>query len=159
MSTLDAQKYRELAAEARERLNDSWERSDTDGALSQWALGKQESEYQTWAQLAEVNYMSAYEALAKDGKLIPHKEIETKYGVCYAVFDSFEEAQKRDGNIIKFVGRGDRAIANKGYEKIVVRAKSKVILTGSGWTLWPIIVPVEPVFTPDNCEIVEEGDK
>ena len=155
MSVLDAQKYRDLAKDARNRLNESWERSDTDGALSQWALGRQESEYLRWAELAENDYLSTYEALAKDGKLIPHKEIDTKFGWCYAVFDTFEEAKKPDGKILEFVGTGDRAIKNKGYQKIVVRAKSKVILGGKGWTLFPVVVPVEKVFTPDNCQIVK----
>jgi len=155
MSKVDAQKYRELAQEAHQRKIESWERSDTDGALSQWGLGIQVSEYQTWAQLAERDYISAYTALAKDGKLVPHKEIETKYGWCYAVFESFEEAKKPDGKILRFVGTGDRAVKNKGYEKITVQAKSRVTLGGSGWTLFPIIVPVDKVFTPDNCQIVE----
>lgn len=155
MTTLEAQKYRELAADARRRNNESWERSDTDGALSQWALSVQEREYLEWADLAERDYIQAYTALAKDGKLVPFKEIDTKYGWCYAVFESFEEAQKIDGKIIQFVGTGDRAVKNKGYEKIIVRAKSRVTLGGSGWTVSPIIVPVEKIFTPDNCEIVK----
>ena len=155
MTVLDAEKYRKLAQDARQRHNESWERSDTDGALSQWALSRQESEYLTWAQLAENDYLSTYTALAKDGKLVPQKEIETKYGWCYAVFESFEEAKKSDGKILQFVGFGDKAVKNKGYEKITVQAKSKVVLAGSGWTIYPIIVPVEKVFTPDNCQIVE----
>lgn len=155
MTTLEAQKYRELAADARRRNNESWERSDTDGALSQWALSTQESEYLAWADLAERDYFNAYDALAKDGKLVPHKDIDTKYGWCYAVFESFEEAQKPDGKIIEFVGTGDKAIKNKGYEKIVVRAKSRVKLGGTGWTLFPVVVPVDRVFTPENCEIVK----
>ena len=155
MSVLDAEKYRELAKDARQRLNESWERSDTDGALSQWALGRQESEYLAWAQLAENDFISSYQALAKDGKLVPHKDIDTKFGWCYAIFESFEEANKPNGKIIEFVGTGDRAIKNKGYEKITVQAKSKVILGGKGWTLFPVVVPVEKVFTPDNCQIVK----
>jgi hypothetical protein len=154
MSVLDAQKYREEAEDARRRLNESWERSDTDGALSQWALANQESQALAWAQLAENDYLSTYEALAKDGKLVPHKEIQTKFGWCFAVFESFEEAKKPDGKILQFVGTGDKAVKNKGYEKIIVEAKSKVILAGKGWTLSPSVVPVEFVFTPDNCRIV-----
>jgi hypothetical protein len=155
MSTVDAEKYRGLAQEARERNNESWERSDTDGALSQWALSIQESEYLAWARLAEQDYLQAYEALAKDGELVPHKEIETKFGWCYAVFESFEEAKKHDGKILQFVGMGDRAVKNKGYEKITVQAKSRVTLGGSGWTLFPIVVSVEKVFTPENCTIIK----
>lgn len=154
MSVLDAEKYREQAKDARRRLNESWERSDTDGALSQWGLAIQEREYNEWASLAERDYLNAYEALAKDGKLIPHKEIETKFGWCYAVFETFEEAKKPNGKILEFVGTGDRAIKNKGYQKIVVRAKSKVILAGSGWTVSPLVVPIEKVFTPGNCEVL-----
>lgn len=150
---LTADRYRELAKEAHQRKIESWDRSDTDGALSQWASGVSESEYLTWASLAENDFISTYTTLAKNGELVPCKEIETKFGLCYAVFESFEEANSHNGQIIQFVGKGDRAVKNKGFEKITVQAKSKVVLAGSNWTVFPIVVPVEKVFTPDNCEI------
>jgi hypothetical protein len=51
-------------------------------------------------------------------------------------------------------GTGDKAIAKKGYTKIIVEAKGKVVL-GKGLNPSAFIVPAVPFFTTENSTIVK----
>jgi hypothetical protein len=151
---LTADEYRALAQDAHKRRIESFERCDTDGFLSQFALDCLESEYRLMADLAERDWKDAWETLADaEGNLVPCREIETKYGMAYAVYATFEDA-KNCGEIIKWVGTGKRAAQNKGYQIVVVRAVAKVV-HGGGYTARCHTIPADPVFSPENCEIVK----
>jgi hypothetical protein len=107
------------------------------------------------ADLAENNYLWGFATLGdKDGKLVPNKKIATKFGYAYAVFASFADLAVRDAQIIEWVGTGDKAIAKKGYTKIIVEAKGKVVL-GKGLNPSAFIVPAVPFFTTENSTIVK----
>jgi hypothetical protein len=151
---LTADEFRALAKKAHESRIESFERCDTDGFLSQWASQIQEHKYLDWARLAEQDYKDTFETLADaDGNLVPCREIETKFGLTYAVYASFEDAQNR-GEIIKWVGLGKRAAKNKGYQIVVVEAEATVRVM-KGYSGGTYTAPVAPVFTPENCTIVK----
>ncbi len=150
---LTAEEYRALADEAHQRRIESFERCDTDGFLSQFALDIQVSEYMRWAELAENDFQDTFETLADmDGNLVPCRFIKTQFGFAYGVYASFEEAQNC-GKIIKWVGTGERAAKNKGYKIVDVKAEAKVVFCG-GYTARVRTEPVNPVFTLENCKIV-----
>lgn len=153
---MTADDFRLLAKLAEERRAESIDRCDTDGFLSQFALSVQANEYRKWAELAENNYQDCFETLADlKGDLVPCRQIETKYGLAYGVYRTFEDAQNC-GEIIKWVGLGKRAAKNKGYKIVVVSTEAKVVF-GGGYTASVYTVPVNPVHTPENSVIIKEA--
>lgn len=153
---LTAEQYRALADKAHQRRIESFERCDTDGFLSQFALDIQVNEYMRWAELAENDFQDTFETLADmDGNLVPCRFIKTQYGYAYGVYASFEEAQNC-GKIIKWVGTGVRAAKNKGYKIIDVKTEAKVVFAG-GYTASVQTQPVHAVFTLENCTIIGEA--
>jgi hypothetical protein len=152
---MTAEQYRALADKAHQRRIESFERCDTDGFLSQFALDIQVNKYMRWAQLAENDFQDTFETLADmDGNLVPCRFIKTQFGYAYGVYESFEEAQNC-GKIIKWVGTGLRAAKNKGYKIVLVSTEAKVEFSG-GYSASVHTEPVNPVFTPDNCVILNE---
>lgn len=150
---LTAAEYRKLASDAHQRKIESFERCDTDGYLSQWALDVTSSIYREAAELAERDWKDSWNTLADtEGNLVPCREIETKFGWAYGVYRTFEDAQNC-GEIIKWVGTSGRAAKNKGYQLVVVRSEAKVEMAG-GYTARAVVLPVYQVFTPENCEII-----
>jgi hypothetical protein len=99
--------------------------------------------------------MTEFSTLADmDGNLVPCKQLETRYGTSWAIFNSFEDAEGFHKPIIKWVGLGDRAVKNKGYKYVSVVTLGKVYGPKS-FTNHPYIAPAIYVATPDNCRIVE----
>ena len=154
MEKLTAAEYRAKAEDAQERNRKSWENSDTDGFLSQWASSVAQDEYAALAQLADDNWMSEFETLVDaHGALVPCRKINTKFGISYGVFASFDDAENR-GEVIQWVGTGQRAAKNKGYQIAKVRTEARIKLS-EGLRPTPHRVPVAYVLTPENCTIVE----
>lgn len=150
---LTAEQYRALAKDAHQRRIESFERCDTDGYLSQFALDVTSSCYRVAAELAERDWKDSWHTLADmDGNLVPCREIETKYGWAYGVYRTFEDAQNC-GEIIQWVGTSGRAAKNKGYQLVVVQSEAKVEM-GGGYTARAVVLPVHQVFTPENCEVI-----
>lgn len=77
MKKLSAEQYRKLANEAFQRQEDSWERSDTDGFLSQWASGLTSQLNSRLAELAEAGWVAPFPGLfsVATGERIPAKII------------------------------------------------------------------------------------
>lgn len=155
VSSVKAEELRLQAKKARQDSLDSFERCDTDGFLSQWASDCAARMLEEEADLAEHNYQWTFITLGdKDGNLIPNKKIETKFGLAYAVFKSFDDLEIYGAEIVEWVGLSDKAIAKKGYKPIMVEAKGKVVLS-KGLAPSAYIVPVAPFFTPSNCQVQE----
>lgn len=153
--TTKADELRKQAKEAYQRSIDSFDRCDTDGFLSQWASDCAGRLLEVEADLAEHDYLWNFNTLGdKDGNLIPNKKIKTKYGYAYAIFGSFEDLEKRDVQILEWVGTSEKVIAKKGYTLIRVQTKGKAVL-GEGFTPSAYIAPVVPFFTPENSTIVK----
>jgi len=153
---LTAEQYRALADQAHQRRIESFERCDTDGFLSQFALDIRVNEYMKWAELAENDFQDTFETLADmDGNLVPCRFIKTQFGYAYGVYATFQDAHDC-GKIIKWVGTGVRAAKNKGYKIVVVSTEAKVVFAG-GYTASVHTEPVNPVFTNENCTIIQEA--
>lgn len=128
-----ADALRQQARDARKRSADSWERSDTDGFVSQWASNITADELIMKAELIEAGGSYERDLLFDlDGNLVMAKEIETRYGWAWMIMDPdnpkgsalgfFNESKARKAETkIKndaakgyYVGRG----RIKGYVKI-----------------------------------------
>lgn len=90
-----AQEYRDNAATKRADAQKSWENSDTDGFISQWAsnLGAEVNELE--ATIAENDGKSEFSALFDlEGNLIPAKLIKTRYGSAWALLETTDTDSK-----------------------------------------------------------------
>ena len=144
-----------LSAKSWQDSIDSFDRCDTDGFLSQWASSSMSHQYKLEAQLVANGYMTEFSTLADmDGNLVPCKQVETRYGISWAIFNSFEDAEGFNKPIIQWVGLGDRAVKNKGYKYVTVVTLGEVRGPASFYSS-PYIAPAIRVATPDNCRIVE----
>lgn len=82
-----AAQWRAMAKDSRQSSADSWERSDTDGFLSQWASDTMARRYEHCAQVAEQDGMMLQVALFKDGELVKGaRNVKGRYGYTW-VFD------------------------------------------------------------------------
>ncbi len=83
-----AAQWRERAQSNRDEREASWERSDNDGFLSQWANGQMAQRNEEAARAAELGGRAERIALFDvDGNLVPAKYIETRYGWTWALLD------------------------------------------------------------------------
>lgn len=89
MNEMTAEDYRKKAADNFREAQESYDRSDTDGALSQFASGLSSSKNLLLAEIAENNGLLEFPALFDlDGKLVPAKLINTRFGTCWALLES-----------------------------------------------------------------------
>ena len=96
---------REMARDCYRRREESWERSDSDGFLSQWAMQEMASRYQAWANLADRGWVAESAALfdAATGELLDSRMVDSQYGSRWMVtrgsdrqFLSYSLAKKAD---------------------------------------------------------------
>lgn len=139
MSTLyptdhTAAEWREMAAESARRSQESWDRSDTDGFLSQWAGDVMSSAYRTAADVIERGGMAEEVAIFDlQGNLQNAIQVEGRYGWTWMVRESFES-----NRVVAWFNESNaqdpkRARANnakKGY--YVGRVAGPAVLVASG---------------------------
>lgn len=126
------EEWRELARESWRRRNESWERSDTDGFLSQWANEQLASHYEDVAQVAEAGGKFDFTALTDlDGNWIDARYVETRYGWSWVWDDAdgtthwFRESSARSGE------RRRKYAESKGV-RVVLKRQDAVYVWGSG---------------------------
>ena len=103
-ATKTAEEYRAEATRHNRTAEESFERSDTDGFLSQWASGVSERKASALARLAENDgraYFRIY--LDENGEPVPARSIQTKYGNRVAVFASWADCCRRGGEVIEWL--------------------------------------------------------
>lgn len=87
-----AEKYRAEARGNLEKREESWQRSDTDGFLSQWALGLSASLAQERASICEHGGHAEFTVLMEGERVVDARQIDTRYGYCWRLSDD-EEAR------------------------------------------------------------------
>lgn len=88
---LGADKHRKEAAHALKRQQESYERSDTDGSLSQWASGITADGNRLKAEIAEQNGKSRFRALFDlNGNYVMAKPVIGKFGPAWGVYEDPE---------------------------------------------------------------------
>ncbi len=159
------EKAEELEAWARgqhEAREASWERSDTDGFLSQWAHGLHDSLYQRQAEICRAGGMAWFSCLLDlEGRRVPARMITSRYGPCWAILDS---AEKFTGEFVS-IDLKPKAIRRKGYQYgfVLQPAWAKFYgkghgLGGSCWVgTYPRLHPVQGVEDSDPTPLWEEG--
>lgn len=132
-----AGELRDLARKRDREAADSFDRCDTDGALSQWASGINAEKYRLQADIAENGGMWDFPALFDlEGNLVPAREAYGQYGSFWSLLDAdgnrtgqtFNES-KAQSDKVKI--RND---ARKGYYVGSVLAPARVVTRGQSVT-------------------------
>ena len=87
-----AQDLRDRAARARQASAESWERSDTDGFLSQWASDTMARRYSDAADVAEAGWKINVLALFYNGEIASTDQRDGQYGFYWILNDATAEA-------------------------------------------------------------------
>ncbi len=134
-----AQELRAAAAAADASAEESFQRSDTDGVLSQGASALTARLYRAQADLKDAGGRAAFPALFDTaGNLVPAKLVETRYGLAWGLLPSddpdgrftgwFNPSRARDAAVRKAHD------AAKGYQvgRVMAAAKAEVVASGTG---------------------------
>lgn len=132
-----AEQHREAAKQSYQSSSESWDRSDTDGFVTQWAGNMTARVHEAKAVICDNDGRSSYPALFDlDGNLVPAKYISTKYGMKWALLASDDP----NSDFVGWFGesRAQSAVtrkrndALKGYYVGQVAAKSNAKVEASG---------------------------
>jgi hypothetical protein len=132
-----AAELRLQAAAAERAAADSFERSDTDGFVSQWASSLTARLKRTQADLAEAGGVSSFRALFDtDGNLVAAKWVETRFGYAWGLLPTDDPRGRFTGwfhpSEARSAARRKAADARKGYQVGRVLAPAKAELKGTG---------------------------
>jgi hypothetical protein len=110
-----AEQFRAEAAKHRQDARESWDRSDTDGFLSQWGSGLSAQEADEKAKLAEAGGIATFERtilLTAEGETTDARRVETRYGTKWRL-DSTDQW---------LAWRPERAstLAKKGFKEVEI---------------------------------------
>lgn len=135
-----AAEWRQMAKESRKNSADSFERSDTDGFMSQWASDTMAREYESKAKLAEQDGYWNFQALFDlEGNRIYAQYVETQYGWSWRVFDPNTEDKATTGWLNESNARkaSTRTANNakKGFTIGLVRAEAYAFSSGNGYNI------------------------
>lgn len=124
-------KLRESAARREREAQESFERCDTDGFLSQWAsqLGAQRDRLA--AEIADNGGLFHFPALFKDGELVAAKRIKTRFGVKWGVLESDDPR----ASVTKWLDVTDRAAKKHGYTLGTVMVPAEAFINSVGYGL------------------------
>jgi hypothetical protein len=132
-----AKSLRALAVDADRRAQESFDRSDTDGFLSQWASGLTAQKYWKEAEIVEAGGRAEFPALFDlDGNLVAAKLLHTRYGMAWGVLESDDPHSR----VAQWVNRSyatkaatrNRNMRQKGYSEGRVLAPARAAIMGSG---------------------------
>lgn len=134
-----AQQHRSTAAAHDTAAQESFERSDTDGFMSQWAHGVMAQRERLAADIAEDGGRAMFLALFDtNGNLVPAKYIETRFGYSWALLSSDDPRSEFKGwfnpSKARKVGVARTNDAKKGYYVGYVMAPAKADLGGGNLT-------------------------
>jgi len=124
-----ADDFRADAAIAIERSAESWERSDADGCLTQWACGRLSK---ARAQIREEGDTAEFIGLWEGDRRVKAKEIETKFGFAWLLHDDEHELIAKRGKRFLPTGENSRVLKSIGLTQRVERAPAWAALDGNG---------------------------
>lgn len=156
-----AAQWREQARQARQRSVESWQRSDTDGFLTQWAGETMAAKHDLQARIAANGGMWEFPALLDtDGNLVPAKLVQTRYGMAWGLLSDPSDPHSDFTGFVnpsnaRTPARRAAAMAKKGYRIGAVRAPATAALSDG---LAPIAYPrrTDGGFDP-GAEVVDDG--
>jgi hypothetical protein len=151
-----AARLREKAADLDRERHASFERCDTDGALSQWAADINAREARLQADLIERGGLAEFTALFDlDGNWVRAKRINGRYGDCWMLLD---EDGEPTGEFAPFRPARKATLEKRGYRegKVLRTAKAAVGSNGSLVSTYVYARPTKPAHIPPDV-ILDNG--
>lgn len=127
-----AEDYRKEARAAQQRRDDSWERSDTDGFVTQWACGLSASLANTRATILENDGKAEFTGLYEGTRRVVARTIRTQYGSCWLLHESEAELISKRGSKFVPVGGNSRVQKKLGLRECLELAPAWAALDGEG---------------------------
>lgn len=145
--TETAEKYRQMAVDCNRRSQESFERSDTDGFLSQWASDVMANEYRMLADLVDDGGMIETRALfTLGGELASIDEREGQFGPYWVLNHEAAKAYGKKFFSESNAGTAAKRAANnakKGFVFGIIRVRGQVEMVGGR-----CYTSVRPVYRP-----------
>lgn len=152
-----AEELKKSAAHYERLREESFERSDTDGFLTQWAMGICGRRDRLQAEIEENNGLSTFTGLYEraSGKRVAAKLINGKFGLCWAFCD---ENGKFTGRFLGHSKGTKRSrLYKEGFELREEEAPAKAVIQGEGTGLsgqaWAAVVRTDGGY-PNNAEVL-----
>lgn len=156
-----AAEWRAMATRAQQERAESWERSDTDGFLSQWASDVCAREYLTCADLIEQGGMTEMQVPFVDGEVASTDYREGQFGWYwfltveaarvvgkrYFTPSSANKAKTRRANNLK-----------KHVTMGTIRVRGEVVMRGNRYHVSPYIVAAEDALRAGDYEVISTDD-
>jgi hypothetical protein len=149
------EELRKLARQERDKREESFQRCDTDGFLSQWAYGLTAQEYDRQADINEAGGKAEFEGLFRrsDGKRVRAKLKEGQYGHYWMFCDMND---KPTGRFLPDSKGGPRSkMFKEGFEKRMEWAPAEARCVGRGTglsgTAWITTVRTDDGY-PEDAE-------
>lgn len=130
--TKTAQDYRVDAAASRKREQESWERSDTDGFLSQWASGISARLSDRKAAILEAGGKAQFLGLYQGDRRVKARMIETRFGCSWLLHDDETELRAKRGKPFLPTGKRSRVLRGLGLREAWEMAPAWATIMGSG---------------------------
>ena len=135
-----AAEYRAEAQAERLASQASFERCDTDGALSQWGSDMMAAVNHVLAELAEQGGMAEFVVLCDlQGQEVRARVVSSKYGACWALCD---EQDRFTGEFVAYCPARPSTLRRHGFQEVHRQMPAGVRLVGSGYCLTPQVVPL-----------------
>ena len=155
-ATDEAEALRAKARQCRQDAIDSFERSDTDGALSQWASGVTARLHDLQARIVERGGLYEFPALfTTDGDWVPAKVIDGQYGPCWMILDTDGNAT---GEFAPYRPKRATTLTKRGYRegRVLRPAKADTADRGSIVSVYVYAKATTPAHHPPT-EVLSDG--
>lgn len=145
----EAARLRQAAADSARRSTESWERSDTDGFLSQWAGDTMARHYRACANLCDARGLAEHTALFDlHSNLVSTQQVDGQYGWAWRTTDEHVAAGGR-----RFVNPSRAShpqtrydnLRKKGYTVGIIRVRSGVFARSGSAGSYQVFDCVEPL--------------
>lgn len=152
-----AAEWRAMATRSQRQKAESWERSDTDGFMTQWASDVCSREYLTCADLIEQGGMTEMQVPFVDGKVASTDYREGQYGWYWLLT---VEAARVTGSRFFTPSKADKSAtrrknnAKKGVTMGTIRVKGDVVMHGNRYHVSPYIVADEDALRAGEYEVI-----
>lgn len=144
MTKKTSEDFRKEAAAADKSAADSFERSDTDGFLSQWASGLTAQLARLKAEIIDDGGTAIFAGLFEGDRRVSAKMIKTKFGSSWLLNEAEEgELIAKRGKVFLPTGEKSRILKELGLAQRKERAPAAAFMNGRGTGLsgsaWPDI--------------------
>jgi len=109
--------HKAAAQRYHDRAEESFQRCDTDGFLTQWALQQNAELERLRAGLAKDGYQGSFIGLYEGDRRVKAKEISTQYGTCWLLHEDEKALIAKRGKPFLPTGNGSRILKGLGLEE------------------------------------------